>query len=938
MRPVLLAGALFAVVATFGAVPVARAAEPDAATAAPACRANPLGTRALYLRGDYNQWAADETRALRWACNRFEGVVTLTGETRFKLGDEGWSPDADFGAPPTGETAATRVPRLAPKGRELTHAFHGTHRIVLDMSQSTTQPTLAISDCPTAPTGGTQFFLRGSLSNWTALDEYAFTWSCDAYYLNVELQGRHEFKVADSAWTPATTYGAGATPVDVAANTAFSLASGDAVANLANLAHTFNGAHTLRLAFPGGMPTLGIGPVTWADPSAAEVDDPIALSLRHDSRALSDRTPFGAVTAGTEVAFALNAAPGVEAAWLVLESRRLEGNQDVLEYTEVVRLPMRREPGVRAQGESWHARHRFDAKGVVGYWFLVRIGGKDFAYQNNRDGVPWTREKGSNGLGRVEAFAAPAGKAAPTASAVRRYRLTVYDPAFTVPEWAADAVYYYIFPDRFRNGDPSNDAKPGKDTYHDGTVEFHANWMDKPWKPGTGDGSDARYSNDFFGGDIAGIIEKLDDIASLGANALYITPLFHAASNHKYDTADYHTVDPRFGSNADFARLAAEAKKRGIRLIPDTSLNHVGQDSKYFDRFGNFGGKGAFANGRINPDSPWAGWFTFDAGQKEPDKQYKGWVGIADLPELDKNSKDFRKFAYGGPDSVMLRWLDAGAAGWRMDVAPWVPDDFWREWRTAIKAHQPHAVTIAETWFDASKYFLGDMFDSTMNYIFRNTVLDIAGGADAAQRYAALELVRENYPPPAFHALMNLLSTHDAARSLHVLGWKADDAPAAVIDEAKQRFMLALFFQATYPGAPTVFYGDEVGVTGGDDPYNRVTYPWPDRGGKPDLVLRAYVQSLLALRKANPVLSRGTLGAPLLADAHHIVLPRRLGGTWAITAVSNATEATVVRVPLPADAPRGWRRGEGGPRVAAEADGTLVLSLPPLSGVVLFAD
>lgn len=939
MRPGLLALALFAAGAAVGVASPARAAEPAVAPAtaqSPTCRPNPLGTRALYVRGDYNQWASDEARALRWACDRFEGVVDITGETRFKLGDEGWSADADFGAPPDGDTAATRVPRLAPKGRELTHHFHGTHRIVLDMSQSTTQPTLQISDCPVAPTGGTQFFLRGGMSNWTALDEYAFTWSCDAYYLNVALQGRHEFKVADSGWTPATTYGAGATPADVVPGAAVALANGEAVANLANLGFVFAGEHTLRLAFPGGMPTLGIGPKTWADPSAAEVDDPVALSLRHDSRALTDRAPFGAVTEGTEVAFALHAAAGVEAAWLVLESRRLEGNQDVLEYTELARLPMARETG--AAGDTWRARHRFDAKGVVGYWFLVRIGGKDFAYQNNRDGVPWTREKGSNGVGRVDAFAAPAAGAAPNASAVRRYRLTVYDPAFTVPDWAADAVYYYIFPDRFRNGDPSNDAKPGKDAYHDGTVEFHANWMDKPWKPGTGDGSDARYSNDFYGGDIAGIIDKLDDIASLGANALYITPLFHAASNHKYDTADYHAVDPRFGSNADFARLAAEAGKRGIKLIPDTSLNHVGQDSKYFDRFGNFGGTGAFANGRINPDSPWAGWFTFDASQSEPDKQYKGWVGIADLPELDKASPGFRKFAYGDEDSVMLRWLDAGAAGWRMDVAPWVPDDFWREWRAAIKAHRPEAVTIAETWFDASKYFLGDMFDSTMNYIFRNTVLDIAGGADAAQRYQALELVRENYPPPAFHALMNLLSTHDAARSLHVLGWKADDAPAAVVDDAKRRFMLALFFQMTYPGAPAVFYGDEVGMTGGEDPYNRGPYPWPDRGGKPDLVLRAYVQALLAQRKAHRILSRGTLGAPLLADANHLVLPRRLGDAWAITAISNATEATVIRVPLPADAPRAWRRGAGGPRVEAGADGTLVLSLPPLSGQVLFAD
>jgi glycosidase len=529
----------------------------------------------------------------------------------------------------------------------------------------------------------------------------------------------------------------------------------------------------------------------------------------------------------------------------------------------------------------------------------------------------------------------------PSTAIVRRYRLSVYDPAFTVPDWAQDAVYYYIFPERYRNGDPANDPKPGVDKFHDGTVELHRHWNEPPYKPGSGDGSDARYSNDFYGGDIAGIIEKLDDIAALGANALYMTPVFAAASNHKYDTADYHRIDPHFGSNADFARLAAEAGKRGIRVVPDASLNHVGQDSLYFDRFGNYGGTGAFANGKINPASPWADWFTFDPTQTDPDKQYKGWVGVSDLPELDKHSASFRRFAYGAPDSVMLRWLDAGAAGWRMDVAPWVPDDFWREWRTAIKAHRPDAVTISETWFDASKFLLGDMFDSTMNYVFRNTVLDIAGGADVAERYRSLELLREAYPPPAFHALMNLLSTHDAARSLHVLGWqdgaggtpRADDP--ATIALAKQRLRLAMFFQMTYPGAPAIYYGDEVGMTGGPDPYNRGAYPWPDRGGKPDLALLADVKALVAMRKAHPVFARGTLDAPLLLDAQHVVLARRLGDAWAITAISNASAATQVSVTLPAGAPREWRDALSGAVHRVGEDGRLVLALPALSGVAL---
>lgn len=925
----LLAGAL---------VQPAFAADADSgATAAPtrvaaACRPNPLGTRLLYLRGDFNQWAASDATVLRWACDHFEGVVAISGATRFKFGDEGWSADADFGADPRHPDS----PRLVAKGRELNHAFHGTHRIRLDMAADETSPTLSIEDCPAAGAGPAQVFLRGAMNNWAALDEYAFRFSCDAYYLNVKLEGRLEFKLADAAWTPASTWGAASTG-SLADAVAANLARGDRGGALGNLVFDFHGEHTLRFAFPGGMPTLAIGPKTFADPNEAAVTDPVALSLRHDSRAASDKSPFGAVGAGTEVAFALHARAGVEQATLVLETRRLEGNQDVLEYRELARLPMRASPA----GDGWvefRASHRFEGKGVYGYWFLVRIGGHDYAYQNNRDPVPWTRERGSNGEGRVEPLSAPApaGEGRSEYPFVRRYRLTVYDPAFRVPAWAQDAIYYYIFPERFRNGDRGNDPRPGVDKFQHDTVELHANWNDRPWKPGTGDGSDALYSNDFYGGDLAGIIDKLDYIAGLGANTIYMTPVFTAASNHKYDTADYRNIDPRFGSNADFERLCAEAARRGLRVIPDASLNHVGSDSIYFDRYGNFGGRGAFGNGRINPGSPFASWFTFAPAQSEPDKQYKGWVGVSSLPELDKASKDFRRFAYGDRDSVMLQWLNRGAAGWRMDVAPWVPDDFWREWRAAIKAHRPDALTISETWFDSSKYFLGDMFDSTMNYIFRNTMLDYANGGDARAGYRSLELLREAYPPQSLHALMNLLSSHDTARSLHLFGYHDGETDPAKVALAKQRLRLAMFFQMSYPGAPAIFYGDEVGVTGAEDPYNRGTYPWADLGGKPDTALLADVKALVRMRREHPVLRRGSLDAPLYLDEHVIVLLRRDGEAWALTATNNGASPASVRVRLPAEAPREFRDGLLGESLRVEDDGSIELRVPARFGLALF--
>lgn len=856
----------------------------SSAFAQAACKPDPLAGRSLYLRGSFNGWAAAEDRRFTWACTRWELVTALNGEHRFKVADEGWSADADFGS---ADRPAGNI-RLQRRGPELTRRFAGIQRFTVTMDDAA-KPALQIEDCPAAeggpPLGAAVLFLRGTPNNWAALDDYAFQFSCDAYYLNVKLVGRHEFRIADPSWTDASSIGA----------------DGILGPAAANFVHTFSGDHTLRLAWAGNRPQLSVGEKTFADPRAAAVTDPVALSLRFDSRAAAHKAPFGAVPAGTPIDFALTAAAGVESLSLVVEKRRLEGNQEVLAYTEVARVPMHRAVAIDGT-ERWTAAHRFADVAVYGYWFEARIGGRLFVVQNNADAVYWTREKGSGGRNAVADKPAAAGT-------VRRFRQTVFAADFKVPDWAPDIVYYYVFPERFRNGDKGNDPQPGRDKYHQHTVELHRSWLDKPYRPGSGDGSDSVFNNDFFGGDLAGIIDKLDYIRDLGANTIYMTPVFRAASNHKYDTADFKRIDPAFGSNEDFVRLTQEAAVRGIRVITDTSLNHTGSDSVYFDRYGNFKSRGAFEGGKPQPDSPYASWYRFDPAQKDPDRQFKGWVGVTDLPELDKASPAWRDFAYGAPDSVTRLWLDRGASGWRMDVAPWVPDDFWREWRKVVKAQKPDALTVAETWFDASKYFLGDMFDSTMNYIFRNTVQDYAAGGQAAVLYRQIELMREAYPPQAFYALMNLLSSHDQARALHVFGWHDDTRDAAVIALAKQRLRLAVFFQMIFPGAPSVYYGDEVGVTGGDDPYNRATYPWADMGGKPDEALLADFKKLIRMRHDHPVLRRGSIDAPLFVDNHVVVLARRLGNTWAITATNNAATAQTVTLAL-RDLPEGLPLGE----------------------------
>lgn len=771
-------------------------------------------------------------------------------------------------------------------------------------------PATHAADCEPAPLGNATLYLRGGLNNWSAADEHAFEYRCNAYFLNVKATGTQEFKLADEDWSPALTFGG-----DAGGQPSRSVTG--------NIKREFHGEHTLRLAFAAdGSAKLDVGPRTFKPTPPAPITDRAALGARFDSRQLASKSPFGAQPAGTEMAFTVTAErPGLKRATLVIERRHLTGNQEQLSYEPVARIDM------TAQGQAFKASHVFTATGIYGYWFEIETAQGTYALQNNKDTIYWTREKGSMGAASVERL--------PTnLNRVRRYRQTIHAPGFEVPAWAKDVVYYYVFPERFRNGDKTNDPRPGggraQDRYQDRDVERHATWNEKPFKPGTGDGSDALYNNDFFGGDLAGLIQKLDYIKSLGANALYLTPVFRAPSNHKYDAADYKQIDPAFGTNADFERLCAEAARRGIRVIPDTSLNHVGADSPYFNRFNNFPAGGAFDGGKINAASPYAKWFKFKPDETDPNKQFQGWVGVTDLPELDKNEPSWRAYAYRDPDSVTNYWLDRGAAGWRMDVAPWVPDDFWREWRSAVKAKKPDALTVAETWFDSSKYFLGDMFDSTMNYIFRNAVLDYAAGKSAKQMAANLELLREAYPPQAFSALMNLLSTHDQPRALHHFGEEQDLALA------KQRLRLAVFFQMTYPGAPTIYYGDEVGVGGGDDPFNRAPYPWADEGGKPDESLLADFKRLTRLRHDLPVLRHGTLSAPLHADDHVLVLARHDGKTWAVTATNNSLKPRTVSVRLPAglaDAPQ-LADALGGQALRPRA-GRLTLTLQPLSGLVL---
>ena len=432
------------------------------------------------------------------------------------------------------------------------------------------------------------------------------------------------------------------------------------------------------------------------------------------------------------------------------------------------------------------------------------------------------------------------------------YQITVYDPAYETPAWMGDGVMMQIMPDRFfRGGDFPCRGK------------LHADWYEQPELSLSANGDNA--ANDFFGGDLLGIRQKLPYIASLGVTALYLNPVFLSPSNHKYDTSDYLQIDPAFGTEADLSALCAEGEKFGIRVILDGVFSHTGADSVYFNREHTFPGPGACDS----KDSPYYSWYTF---LHWPDK-YRCWWGFDTLPSVDKTSRAFREFIIRGEDSVCAHWLRAGTSGWRLDVADELPMDFIAEFRARLKKENPQAALIGEVWDDPSRkvaygalrsYCLGDTLDGVMNYPLRAAILGYLLGqispADCARQILSLY---ENVPPAFARANMNLLGSHDKPRALSVLADACNMEPdrkyrhpVQLTPEqyalGRKRLIAAWNLVCALPGMPTIYYGDEAGLTGMADPYCRRTYPW----GREDETLIAAYRSA-ALRRKNKVLTRG---------------------------------------------------------------------------------
>ena len=531
---------------------------------------------------------------------------------------------------------------------------------------------------------------------------------------------------------------------------------------------------------------------------------------------------------------------------------RVEAGDPVSETATLRTIKLKR------AGAFWTVTYRAPAKpSLVSYAFRVSTAHGVLWYGDDDSGTD-VRKGGTGEATRTRADS---------------FQLTVYDRAFTTPAWLQGATVYEIFADRFRNGDPSNDPCRIACPLFYGNIPatLHPTWNEAV--------EDSRatgvFNRDFFGGDLDGITEKLDYLKSLGVDAIWLTPIFKARSNHRYDTDDYMQIDPALGGDAAFAALSVAAKARGIRLILDGVFNHTSSDSRYFDRYHRYPDVVGACESRT---SPFRTWYEI-TGSDEPCTNYAAFANLDSLPKLNHEDAAVRDFIYAGADSVVRHWSSRGADGWRLDAVQEVPAKWWRDFRTRVKSYAPDAPLVAEDTagpVDASPHLVGTEFDGVMNYRFRQAALGFARSTaftdssgtirplTGTQLDHSLKAILADYPRAASAVSLNLVDSHDTNRVRFVLNEDAD------FEISRARQQLAALLQFTSFGAPMVYYGDETGFyvegkNGFGDPYNRATFPWDDATF--DLPTRHiadprmgdYYARLAAIRHSLPALRTGSL-------------------------------------------------------------------------------
>lgn len=428
---------------------------------------------------------------------------------------------------------------------------------------------------------------------------------------------------------------------------------------------------------------------------------------------------------------------------------------------------------------------------------------------------------------------------------INDFLLTVYSKDYQTPDWFKGGVMYQIFPDRF--------CKEGVMT--DITERIaRKNWGELPsYRPNA---QGKVLNNDFFGGNLKGIQSKLDYLQSLGVTTIYLNPIFEAASNHRYDTSDYMKIDPILGTETEFDELIKSAENHGIRIILDGVFNHTGDNSVYFNKYGQYPSVGAFQS----KDSPYYSWYSF---QEFPHK-YSSWWGIDILPEVNENSEEYQNFIFG-KEGVLKKWLEFGIGGYRLDVADELPDFFLQKLRISVKESNPNAIIIGEVWEDASnkiayskrrEYLHGYELDSVMNYPLKDAIIAYILSGNAFPLIATVRTLISHYPKQTLDCLMNILGTHDTARILTVLGgiYCANKDEMATKnaylspenkEKAIQKLKMAAVLQYTFPGVPCIYYGDENGMEGHIDPFCRQCFDWDHLNNN----LIGFYQTLGAIRK-----------------------------------------------------------------------------------------
>lgn len=520
------------------------------------------------------------------------------------------------------------------------------------------------------------------------------------------------------------------------------------------------------------------------------------MRILYDSKKIEYKNPFGALRAGQscDITIKIPASCRTEKVFICFENDN-SGEAFRLEMNLI---------SEKSGYQDYTVNFTLSDTGLYFYWFFISTEESDF--ELFRYGTSDTN-----------------------IAAGDRWQLTCYPSDFEVSADFKGKVMYQIFPDRFYRESIEDTSSKLMPFY------IHSDTSDIPdYLP---DEKGEILNCDFFGGNLKGITKKLDYIKSLGTSVIYLNPIFMAYSNHRYDTCDYKKIDPLLGCEEDFVKLCDEAHRRGIKIILDGVFSHTGSNSIYFDK------KCIFGNGAYsNPDSPYKSWYNFGSSRDE----YDSWWGIDTLPCVNELSPDYVDYIISSEDSVIAHWLRLGADGYRLDVADELPDEFIKRLRTRVREIKPDAYVVGEVWEDASnkisysvrrKYFSDGELDSVMNYVFKNAIIGYVRG-DISSKVFANEVmtIAENYPEDSLHSLMNSLSTHDTARILTCLS-DADEPlsknekavykmSSDVRQKAIDKLYTAVLLQYTLPGTACIYYGDEIGMEGYGDPFNRGYFCW----------------------------------------------------------------------------------------------------------------